>query len=192
MAYYNITGDTQFTDQMYDDAEWYSEYQRVCLVDPTALPTSPFNTSFVVSTTEGLAVTSSTPAITKASATLTSSATSTSTATSATATPTPTVTISPNGLCGTANYGYTCEGSSFGECCSTYGYCGSTDDYCLSANCDANFGICPGSVSPNGLCGSANYDYTCQGSTFGDCCNGSSDDYCTSANCDAAYGTIRS
>ncbi|KAJ5145910.1 uncharacterized protein N7515_000474, partial [Penicillium bovifimosum] len=105
MAYYNITGDTQFTDQMYDDAERYSEYQRVCLVDPTALPTSPFNTSIVLSTTEGLAVTSSTPAITKASATLTSSATSTSTGTSTTATPTPTVTISPNGLCGTANHG---------------------------------------------------------------------------------------
>lgn len=48
---------------------------------------------------------------------------------------------------------------------------GSTDDYCLSANCDPNFGICPGSVSPNGLCGSANYDYTCKGSTFGDCCS---------------------
>ncbi|KAJ5912933.1 hypothetical protein N7504_001816 [Penicillium tannophilum] len=117
MAYYNITASTEFTDEMYDNTAWYSEYQRVCIVDPGDLPTSAFNTSIVLST-DDVSGPTSTPASTRATATLTSTAPSTS---SATATSTPTSGISPNGLCGSANSGWTCAGSTFGTCCSIYG-----------------------------------------------------------------------
>ncbi|KAJ5712177.1 hypothetical protein N7488_006333, partial [Penicillium malachiteum] len=48
-------------------------------------------------------------------------------------------------------------------------------------------------ISPNGLCGSSNSDWTCAGSQFGDCCSeygycGSSSDYCSFGNCDTDYG----
>lgn len=49
-------------------------------------------------------------------------------------------TVSQDGTCGGA-LGYTCKGSTFGECCSEYGYCGSTDAYCGSG-CRAGLGKC--------------------------------------------------
>ncbi|QGA22187.1 hypothetical protein EYB26_009902 [Talaromyces marneffei] len=211
MAYYNIRGSSDFTDDMYDNAAWFSEYQRVCLVDPGNFPTSAFNTSIVLSTDDPSGPTS-TPASTGATATLSSTAPSTSSPTS-----TPTGGISPNGLCGSANNGWTCAGSTFGTCCSIYGDCGSTSDYCGS-NCDPNYGDCPSTstvtstttstsaissatsrsnVSPNGLCGASNSGYTCLGSQFGECCSqygycGSTSDYCSSANCDSNYGSCSS
>ncbi|KAI6903213.1 glycoside hydrolase, partial [Hortaea werneckii] len=72
------------------------------------------------------------------------------TTSSAVATPTPTeLTISPNGACGGDTF-YTCEGSTWGQCCSVYGYCGSTDDYC-GKNCDSDFGLCgdAAAISPS-------------------------------------------
>ena len=52
--------------------------------------------------------------------------------------------ISPDGSCGG---GYTCVGSTFGDCCSRNGYCGTSIDYC-GTGCKAEFGACPGAVSP--------------------------------------------
>ncbi|KAF2026994.1 hypothetical protein EK21DRAFT_32845, partial [Setomelanomma holmii] len=48
--------------------------------------------------------------------------------------------ISSDGTCG-GSKGYTCEGSTFGNCCSQYGYCGKTTTYC-GAGCNSAFGTC--------------------------------------------------
>jgi hypothetical protein len=48
------------------------------------------------------------------------------------------LTISTEGSCGN---GVTCQGSSFGICCSGHGYCGSTDEYC-GTGCNSAFGTC--------------------------------------------------
>ncbi|KAF2135480.1 carbohydrate-binding module family 18 protein [Aplosporella prunicola CBS 121167] len=47
---------------------------------------------------------------------------------------------SPNGNCGAAS-GFTCKGSSAGNCCSSYNYCGSSDLYC-GAGCQPLYGDC--------------------------------------------------
>ncbi|KAL4924009.1 uncharacterized protein BDV17DRAFT_295820 [Aspergillus undulatus] len=187
MAYYSISATTEWTEAMYENADWYEEFQRVCLVDPSDLPTSAFNTSIVLNTQDDSESGSSTIPSTGGLPTTTQS-------TTATATATPVGKVSPNGLCGPANEGYTCKGSTFGECCSTYGYCGSTDEYCGDSVCDPTFGECPShsssdsatstasttmeptstaisNISPNGLCGASNSGYTCLGSQFGDCCS---------------------
>ncbi|KAI1815877.1 carbohydrate esterase family 4 protein [Poronia punctata] len=44
--------------------------------------------------------------------------------------------VSTDGTCGN---GITCEGSTYGNCCSRYGFCGKTDDYCLTG-CQPAFG----------------------------------------------------
>lgn len=46
--------------------------------------------------------------------------------------------VSEDGSCGN---GVTCEGSTFGSCCSKYGYCGDSYSYCTAA-CQAEFGTC--------------------------------------------------
>jgi hypothetical protein len=51
--------------------------------------------------------------------------------------------VSTDGTCSGAS-GFTCSGSSFGNCCSQYGWCGSTTDHC-GASCNAAFGTCSGS-----------------------------------------------
>ncbi|KAF2488995.1 hypothetical protein BU16DRAFT_472696, partial [Lophium mytilinum] len=38
--------------------------------------------------------------------------------------------VSPNGLCGASNNGWTCQGSGFGDCCSQWGFCGTGDEFC--------------------------------------------------------------
>ncbi|GME28156.1 Glucooligosaccharide oxidase [Neofusicoccum parvum] len=48
--------------------------------------------------------------------------------------------VSPDGSCG-GSTGYTCEGSSFGSCCSQYGWCGTSTAYC-GTGCDASGGKC--------------------------------------------------
>jgi hypothetical protein len=61
------------------------------------------------------------------------------TTTSAASTPTATgKTVSTEGDCGGV---ITCQGSSFGQCCSQHGFCGSTSDYC-GTGCQALFGTC--------------------------------------------------
>ncbi|KAL8996219.1 MAG: hypothetical protein Q9169_004241 [Polycauliona sp. 2 TL-2023] len=55
-------------------------------------------------------------------------------------------TITPDATCGGAK-GYTCLGSSFGNCCSVNGWCGSTAAYC-STGCQPAFGNCGTNTSP--------------------------------------------
>ncbi|KAI6322151.1 hypothetical protein MCOR14_003119 [Pyricularia oryzae] len=50
--------------------------------------------------------------------------------------------VSLDGTCGD---GITCQGSSFGSCCSASGYCGSSDAYC-GADCQPDSGICGGPI----------------------------------------------
>ena len=100
--------------------------------------------------------------------------------------------ISTDGTCGAKN-GKTCQGSTFGNCCSSSGYCGSTT-HC-EAGCQPAYGTCnPGSgnISTDGACGPKN-GKTCKGSTFGDCC--SSSGFCgkdtahCGTGCQVSYGT---
>lgn len=119
----------------------------------------------------------------------------TSTSSPPTSTSSPGKPVSTDGTCGTQG-GATCQGSSFGNCCSQYGWCGSTTGHC-STGCQSTFGTCSGSstspapatssaasqkVSADGTCGSQG-GATCLGSTFGNCCSqhgwcGSSTGHC--------------
>ncbi|KAF2823788.1 hypothetical protein CC86DRAFT_468803, partial [Ophiobolus disseminans] len=53
--------------------------------------------------------------------------------------------ISTSARCG-PDFGLTCKGSRYGDCCSQYSYCGSTDGYC-GKGCQEGFGTCKGSAS---------------------------------------------
>ena len=80
--------------------------------------------------------------------------------------------ISTDGTCGGSS-GFTCAGSSFGNCCSSSGFCGSTVAYCAQG-CKSAFGTClTGSVpSLTGECGATNGNYTCAGGPLdGQCCS---------------------
>ncbi|KAK2609422.1 hypothetical protein N8I77_002919 [Diaporthe amygdali] len=48
--------------------------------------------------------------------------------------------VSTDGNCG-GTTAQTCQGSTFGNCCSQYGYCGSTSVYC-GTGCQSSFGTC--------------------------------------------------
>ncbi|TDZ49968.1 Lectin-B [Colletotrichum trifolii] len=115
--------------------------------------------------------------------------------------------VSTDGLCG-GTKGQTCQGSTFGDCCSEWGYCGSSSGHC-SGKCQTSFGTCsagggavsspaggsrpasssaarPASsstsnvrTSPDGSCGGSN-GYTCPA---GKCCSKTGycdvgDDFC--------------
>ncbi|CAO2648425.1 Nn.00g076920.m01.CDS01 [Neocucurbitaria sp. VM-36] len=51
--------------------------------------------------------------------------------------------VSTDGTCA-GTQGYTCQGSSFGNCCSQYGWCGSSTAHC-GTGCNSAFGTCTGS-----------------------------------------------
>lgn len=80
------------------------------------------------------------------------------------------------GTCG-REYGLTCEGSEFGECCSQWNHCGSSPLHC-GTGCQSEFGDChvpeelgiDPHVSPDGGCGSVT-GFTCTGGVFGACCS---------------------
>ncbi|KAF2006993.1 carbohydrate esterase family 4 protein [Amniculicola lignicola CBS 123094] len=125
--------------------------------------------------------------------------------------------ITTDATCGGTNK-YTCKGSAFGNCCSAAGWCGSTTDYC-GTGCQASFGTCgtaatstsvkPSStiptstraptpstitnkVSTDGTCGGTT-NFTCQGSSFGNCCSqygwcGTTTDHC-GTGCQKTFGT---
>jgi peptidoglycan/xylan/chitin deacetylase (PgdA/CDA1 family) len=116
--------------------------------------------------------------------------------------------VSTDGSCGKGS-GFTCQGSSFGNCCSQYNYCGSTTGHC-STGCQSAFGTCSNSASPapapapapapkkkvstDGSCGQGS-GFTCQGSSFGNCCSqynycGSTTGHC-STGCQSAFGTCK-
>jgi hypothetical protein len=46
--------------------------------------------------------------------------------------------VSMDGTCGSLS---TCEGSSFGDCCSQFGFCGRTEPWC-GTGCQEEFGTC--------------------------------------------------
>ena len=77
--------------------------------------------------------------------------------------------VSKDGKCGPANGGATCEGSGFGDCCSSSGWCGTDDAHCgtdcISGKCNQ------GGVSTNGRCGAGFNKATCKGSSYGNCCS---------------------
>ncbi|KAH7383774.1 hypothetical protein BKA66DRAFT_549232, partial [Pyrenochaeta sp. MPI-SDFR-AT-0127] len=53
----------------------------------------------------------------------------------------PSAPVSNNGRCGSSFGGQTCQGSSYGNCCSSYNYCGKTDTHCKSSSgCQSGFG----------------------------------------------------
>ncbi|KAK2480701.1 hypothetical protein H9L39_06340 [Fusarium oxysporum f. sp. albedinis] len=106
--------------------------------------------------------------------------------------------VSTSGSCGaTSTSNITCEGSTYGDCCSEKGYCGKNATYC-GAGCQSMFGTCSsgdesstttatsdktststaasstslGAISIDGNCGSnSDINATCKDSTFGDCCS---------------------
>jgi hypothetical protein len=96
--------------------------------------------------------------------------------------------VSTGGLCGPNNDFATCNGTSFGQCCSTSGYCGDGDAYCGAGNCYS--GACTGSstTTTNGTCGPDWGGLTCDNLGFGPCCSifgycGSGTDFCGAGNC---------
>jgi len=120
--------------------------------------------------------------------------------------------VSTDGSCGGTS-GFTCAGSSFGNCCSQYGWCGSTTDHC-STGCNSAFGTCTGTgasatkqaatttskaaaaptkkASTDGSCAGTS-GFTCSGSSFGNCCSqygwcGSTTGHC-GAGCQGTFGT---
>ncbi|KAH3917922.1 hypothetical protein HBI56_178700 [Parastagonospora nodorum] len=125
--------------------------------------------------------------------------------------------VSTDATCGGTNQ-FTCAGSSFGNCCSAAGWCGSTTDYC-GTGCQSGFGNCGSNgaapskaattkaatsskaatpttpalkVSTDGTCSGAN-GFTCQKSTFGNCCSqygwcGKTTDHC-GTGCQKGFGT---
>jgi hypothetical protein len=137
----------------------------------------------------------------------------TSTRSSSAAAPGATKKVSTDATCGGQN-GFTCQGSTFGNCCSSSGWCGSTSAYC-STGCQPSFGSCGQSSSPvnvpsstrtsssaaaaptkkvstDATCGGTK-GFTCQGSSFGNCCSsagwcGSTSAYC-SGGCQKSFGT---
>ncbi|GKT61784.1 chitin binding protein [Colletotrichum tofieldiae] len=116
--------------------------------------------------------------------------------------------ISLDAACGSVS-GQTCQGSTFGDCCSQYGYCGKTEFHC-GAGCQSGFGKCTTSdsssstavnsgtvsallVSLTGSCGANNGNATCAGSIFGNCCSqygycGSDIDFC-GTGCQSDFGS---
>lgn len=57
---------------------------------------------------------------------------------------TPGLVVSTTGKC---NDGLTCQGSTYGNCCSRYNFCGSTSEYC-GTGCQTGFGSCGTYVLP--------------------------------------------
>ena len=118
--------------------------------------------------------------------------------------------VSRDGTCGQSS-GLTCQGSTFGSCCSASNYCGSSPSYC-GIGCQSGFGTCGSSststasppstttnpalkASVDGTCGGPKGE-TCQGSPFGNCCSksgwcGSTDGYCGNG-CQAGFGACGS
>ncbi|CAN9141178.1 unnamed protein product [Alternaria alternata] len=82
--------------------------------------------------------------------------------------------ISTDGRCGPDNGGFKCEGSTFGNCCSSYGYCGSGETHCGSG-CQS--GKClTGQETTDGTCGASAHGSFCGLWPQGSCC--SSSGYC--------------
>ncbi|KAK2017732.1 glycoside hydrolase/deacetylase [Colletotrichum eremochloae] len=136
---------TTFTNHMLDSIVangWRAVTVGECLGDPPAnwyrgnVPAY----NFKISAVSPKACTSTSPATSKTTtntASIPISATSTSTA----------LPISRDATCG-ATAGKTCQGSTFGNCCSVNGWCGSTSAYC-GTGCQSKYGTCTSQSSSN-------------------------------------------
>ncbi|KAK6362806.1 hypothetical protein TWF730_000260 [Orbilia blumenaviensis] len=125
----------------------------------------------------------------------TTSKTSTSSSTKTTTTP-PATPTSVDGSCG-GTQGYTCVGTTFGNCCSSAGFCGKTGVFC-GEGCQTKWssGCQTTNISSNnGRCGviSGSPTFTCVGGQYdGMCC--SSSGYCGTTTghcgtgCQSKYG----
>jgi hypothetical protein len=82
--------------------------------------------------------------------------------------------ISTNGQCGPDNGGFKCEGSTYGDCCSSYGYCGSSETHCGSGCVSGNCLV--GQETTDGTCGASAHGSFCGLWPQGSCC--SSSGYC--------------
>ncbi|KAL2830491.1 hypothetical protein BDW59DRAFT_177835 [Aspergillus cavernicola] len=85
--------------------------------------------------------------------------------------PVSSTTVSEDGTCGPSHDNTVCEGSSFGDCCSTSGYCGTGVDYCSPGNCVS--GLCQpnNGATTDGTCGPDAGYKTCSNPHFGSCCS---------------------
>ncbi|KAK2064201.1 glycoside hydrolase/deacetylase [Colletotrichum caudatum] len=135
---------TTFTNHMLDSIVangWKAVTVGECLGDPPAnwyrgnVPAY----NFKISAVSPKACTSTGSATSKAPSAA-ASPTSTSTSTS--------LPVSLDATCGAAA-GKTCQGSTFGNCCSVNGWCGSTSDYC-GTGCQSKYGTCAGQSSSVG------------------------------------------
>ncbi|KAK2000074.1 glycoside hydrolase/deacetylase [Colletotrichum falcatum] len=129
---------TTFTNHMLDSIVangWKAVTVGECLGDPPAnwyrgnVPAY----NFKISAVSPKACTSTSPATSKG--TSPASASSASAASTSTALP-----VSLDATCG-ATAGKTCQGSTFGNCCSVNGWCGSTSAYC-GTGCQPGYGTC--------------------------------------------------
>lgn len=112
--------------------------------------------------------------------------------------------VSTSARCG-PQFGLTCKGSTFGNCCSQNRYCGSISAYC-GTGCQLGYGDCTGSslpssaaapvptakISTDGSCGGSK-GFSCLNSRFGSCCSqygycGSTNAYC-GIGCNSKFGT---
>ncbi|KAL4941851.1 hypothetical protein BDV06DRAFT_212346 [Aspergillus oleicola] len=97
-------------------------------------------------------------------------------------------TISEDGTCGPSQSDTVCQGSSFGDCCSTSGYCGRGLDYCGPGNCVSGACEANNGATTNGTCG-PDWGYaTCSNPNFGSCCSiygycGDGEDFCGPGLC---------
>ncbi|KAF5845875.1 hypothetical protein GGP41_008376 [Bipolaris sorokiniana] len=82
--------------------------------------------------------------------------------------------ISTDGRCGPNNGGFKCEGSTFGNCCSSYGYCGSSETHCGSGCVSGKCLV--GQETTDGSCGASANGMFCGLWPQGSCC--SSFGYC--------------
>ncbi|KAH4376940.1 hypothetical protein HBH99_208780 [Parastagonospora nodorum] len=118
-------------------------------------------------------------------------------ATASTTKPSSPTGVSTDGTCG-GSKGLKCQGSPFGNCCSSGGYCGDTVQHCAQG-CQKSFSsACLTANVPtlNGDCGDSKGGYTCANGPFnGQCCStggfcGSTDTHCKSG-CQKGYGACK-
>ncbi|ESZ99231.1 keratin-associated protein 5-4 [Sclerotinia borealis F-4128] len=103
---------------------------------------------------------------------------------------------SNDGSCGGTNQ-FTCNGTTFGACCSANGFCGNTAAHCaIGGGCQSLFGTCSAAnnITSDGSCGSNGK--ICLESGFGNCCSsngfcGDSTTHC-GPGCQVSFGNCTS
>lgn len=120
----------------FQNSFWQITYFKTFIVN-TAVSSS---TSTRASSTSTRVSSTSTSTRVSSTSTRLSTTIATSTRTSTSASPSATKKVTTDATCGGTG-GFTCQGSTFGNCCSSAGWCGSTVAYC-GTGCNKNFGTC--------------------------------------------------